>query len=151
MTSKERAALRAQANSLEAVFQAGKGGVNDALIAQTDDALRARELIKLKVLLETTPEPPKAIAQKLAEATGADIVQVIGGSIVLYRYSPALHEPVRKEKPKSGIGNRPNSRKSAVRCARSGRAAAFPHGRAVANSSANGGKRNGRGKNVGAG
>ena len=69
----------------------------------------------LKVLLETTPEPPKAIAQKLAEATGADIVQVIGGSIVLYRYSPALHEPVRKEKPKSGIGNRPNSRKSAVR------------------------------------
>ena len=103
MTSKERAALRAQANSLEAVFQAGKGGVNDALIAQTDDALRARELIKLKVLLETTPEPPKAIAQKLAEAT------------VLYRYSPALHEPVRKEKPKSGIGNRPNSRKSAVR------------------------------------
>lgn len=115
MTSKERAALRAQANSLEAVFQAGKGGVNDALIAQTDGALRARELIKLKVLLETTPEPPKAIAQKLAEATGADIVQVIGGSIVLYRYSPALHEPVRKEKPKSGIGNRPNSRKSAVR------------------------------------
>ena len=86
MTSKERAALRAQANSLETVFQAGKGGVNDALIAQTDDALRARELIKLKVLLETTPEPPKAIAQKLAEATGADIVQVIGGSIVLYRY-----------------------------------------------------------------
>ena len=44
MTSKERAALRAQANSLEAVFQAGKGGVNDALIAQTDDALRAREI-----------------------------------------------------------------------------------------------------------
>lgn len=115
MTSKERAALRAQANSLEALFQAGKGGVNDALIAQTDDALRARELIKLRVLLETTPEPPKAIAQKLAGATGADIVQVIGGSIVLYRYSPTLHEPEKKEKPKSGTGNRPNSRKSAAR------------------------------------
>lgn len=114
MTSKERAALRAQANSLEALFQAGKGGVNDALIAQTDDALRARELIKLKVLLETTPEPPKAIAQKLAEATGAEIVQVIGGSIVLYRYSPTLHEPVKKERPKSGISNRPNSRKGAA-------------------------------------
>lgn len=115
MTSKERAALRAQANALEALFQAGKGGVNDALIAQTDDALRARELIKLKVLLETTPEPPKAIAQKLAGATGAEIVQVIGGSIVLYRYSPALHEPAKKEQPKSGTGNRPNSRKSAAR------------------------------------
>lgn len=115
MTSKERAALRAQANTLEALFQAGKGGVNDALIAQTDDALRARELIKLKVLLETTPEPPKVIAQKLAEATGAEIVQVIGGSIVLYRYSLPLHEPVKKERPKSGISNRPNSRKSAAR------------------------------------
>ena len=42
MTSKERAALRAQANSLEAVFQAGKGGVNDALIAQTDKTVPAQ-------------------------------------------------------------------------------------------------------------
>ena len=150
MTSKERAALRAQANSLEAVFQAGKGGVNDALIAQTDDALRARELIKLKVLLETTPEPPKAIAQKLAEATGADIVQVIGGSIVLYRYSPALHEPVRKEKPKSGIGNHPNSRKSAAAPEAGGRPLFHTAGPWQIGS-ANGGKRNGRGKNVGAG
>lgn len=115
MTGKERAALRAQANSLEALFQAGKGGVNDALIAQTEDALRARELIKIKVLLETTPEPPKTVAQRLAEATGAEIIQVIGGSVVLYRYSPALHEPAKKEKPKSGTGNRPNSRRNAAR------------------------------------
>lgn len=42
MTSKERAALRAQANSLEPLFQVGKGGVNDALIAQTLDAFRSR-------------------------------------------------------------------------------------------------------------
>ena len=55
MTGKERAALRAQANGLDPLFQVGKGGVSDALIKQTDDALTARELIKLKVLLETAP------------------------------------------------------------------------------------------------
>ena len=59
MTSKERAALRAQANSLEPLFQVGKGGVNDALIAQTLDAFRSRELLKLKVLLETAPKSPR--------------------------------------------------------------------------------------------
>lgn len=51
MTGKERAALRAQANGLVPLFQVGKGGISDALIKQTDDALEARELIKLKVLL----------------------------------------------------------------------------------------------------
>ena len=50
MTGKERAAWRAKANSLEPLFQVGKGGISDALIKQTDDALRTRELIKLKVL-----------------------------------------------------------------------------------------------------
>ena len=55
MTSKERASWRAKANQLEPLFQSGKGGVSEALIKQTDDALRARELIKIRVLLETTP------------------------------------------------------------------------------------------------
>ena len=50
MTGKERAAFRAKANSLEPLFHIGKGGISQALIKQTDDALRARELIKLKVL-----------------------------------------------------------------------------------------------------
>ena len=50
MTGKERAALRAQANGLVPLFQVGKGGISDALIKQTDDALEARELIKLKGL-----------------------------------------------------------------------------------------------------
>ena len=97
MTSKERAALRAKSNSLEPLFQVGKGGINDALIAQTDDALRARELIKLKVLLETCPKPPKEIANEIASATGADVVSVVGGSMIFYRYSEELH---KKEKEK---------------------------------------------------
>lgn len=67
MTSKERAALRAQANSLEPLFQVGKGGVNDALIAQTLDAFRSRELLKLKVLLETAPKPRAKLPKRLRQ------------------------------------------------------------------------------------
>ncbi len=98
MTSKERAAWRSKANTLEPLFQVGKGGINDALIAQTDDALRARELIKLRVLLETSPEKPKEIAQKLAAATGSDVIQVVGGSMVFYRYNPELHKDEKKRR-----------------------------------------------------
>ena len=92
MTSKQRAFWRAKANRLEPLFQSGKGGISDALIKQTDDALRARELIKIRVLLETTPESPKEIAAKLAVATDSDVIQVFGGSIVLYRYNEELHK-----------------------------------------------------------
>ncbi len=96
MTSKERASLRAQANGLEVLFHVGKGGMSDALIAQTDDALRARELIKLKVLTETSPLSPREAAEALAAATGAEVVQVIGGVMVLYRCNPKLHEVKKK-------------------------------------------------------
>lgn len=101
MTGKERAAFRAQANHLEPLFQVGKGGMSDALIKQTDDALRARELIKVKVLLESSPITPRETADELAKATGAEVIQVIGGVIVLYRESPELKEKaLQKEKNK---------------------------------------------------
>lgn len=111
MTSKERAELRAKANGLEAIIQIGKGGISQALIEQVNGALDTRELIKVKVLLETTPEPPKAMAQKLMDATGCEIVQVVGGTLVLYRENPDLGKPKPK---KAKVKNRPNSRKSKV-------------------------------------
>lgn len=98
MTSKQRAAFRAAANGLEPLFQVGKGGISRELIVQTDDALRARELIKLKVLLETSPEKPRVIADKLAAATGSEVIQVIGGSMVFYRYNPELHKKDGKKR-----------------------------------------------------
>lgn len=106
MTSKRRAELRGQANRLEPLFQVGKGGISDALIAQTNDALRAHELIKLKVLLESAPETPREIADKLAEATGSQVVQVIGGSMIFYKENPELQaEKKNKEtQKKSGTG-----------------------------------------------
>ena len=101
MTGKERANWRAKANHLEPLFQVGKGGMSDALIKQTDDALRARELIKVKVLLESSPITPRETADALAAATGAEVIQVIGGVIVLYRESPELKEKaLQKEKNK---------------------------------------------------
>ena len=104
MTGKERAAFRAQANHLEPLFQVGKGGMSEALIKQTDDALRARELIKVKVLLESSPITPRETADELAKATGAEVIQVIGGVIVLYRESPELKEKaLQKEKNKKKV------------------------------------------------
>jgi len=97
MTSKERAALRGQANTLDVLFQVGKGGISDTLIEQTDGALRTRELIKLRVLTETSLLSAREAAEELAAKTGSEVVQVIGGVMVLYRYNPKLHE----EKPKA--------------------------------------------------
>ena len=97
MTSKERAQFRAQANTLEPLFQIGKGGISDALIEQTADALRKRELIKVKVLLESAPESPREFADKLAEATGSEVIQVVGGSIVFYKENTEKDAPVKKK------------------------------------------------------
>lgn len=110
MTGKERAEWRAKANSLEPLFQLGKGGISDAFIEQVNGALNTRELIKFKVLLETSPLTPREAADEVAEKTGADVIQVIGGVIVLYRYNPKLHEDEKKKKPKAKVKPRRNSR-----------------------------------------
>lgn len=98
MTSKERASLRAQANDLTPVLQIGKSGIGQALIQSLDQALTARELIKIRVLLDSSPIRPKEAAAELASATGADIVSVVGGVIVFYRYSKERHEKEQQKK-----------------------------------------------------
>lgn len=118
MTGKERAAFRARANGLEPLFHIGKSGMNEGVIAQTDDALRARELIKVKVLLESSPITPREAADQLAAATGAEVIQVIGGVIVLYRQSPELMEKAaEKEKNLKQAARR--AREKALRESRS--------------------------------
>ena len=99
MTSKQRAYLKGLAMNIDPIFQIGKGGISDALIEQTADALRKRELIKLKVLLESAPETPREFADKLAEATGSEVVQVVGGSIVFYKENPDKDKDEKKKKP----------------------------------------------------
>lgn len=87
LTSKQRAKLRAIASVTDAIMQVGKGGIGENLIAQTEDALRVRELVKYTVL-DSSPHTPREAAEILAEKTGSEIVQVIGRKLVLYRRNP---------------------------------------------------------------
>ena len=84
LTSKDRAALRKIANSLETILQVGKGGISEQVVKQADDALEAREIIKGKVL-ENAPAFAREVAEELASATNSEVVQVIGTKFVLYR------------------------------------------------------------------
>lgn len=98
MTSKERAEYRSQANSLKPVTQIGKSGITDAFIQTVNEALTAKELIKVRVLLESSPVKPKEAADQIAGATGADVIGVVGGVIILYRYSQELHDKEKEKK-----------------------------------------------------
>ena len=84
MNSKDRAYLRSLANTITPIIQVGKIGVNDNLIKQVDDALEARELIKINVL-ETSPLEADEIAVQVAEKVNCTVVQVLGRKITLYR------------------------------------------------------------------
>ena len=98
MTSKERAKLRAEANTLDPIFQIGKEGITDTVIAQLEDTFNTRELFKIKVHLETSPETPKELAVKIAEATKCEIIQVIGGTIVVFRINLILRQKEAEKK-----------------------------------------------------
>lgn len=84
LTSKQRATLRGKANTMDPVFQIGKGEIDEAVIQAVDDCLAARELIKLKILNNSMYTAREA-SEILCEACGADGVQVIGSKFVLYR------------------------------------------------------------------
>ena len=86
LTSKQRASLRSMANSMDPIMQVGKNGIGEELITSVDNALEARELIKMTAL-ETAPVTSREAADALAEETGADVVSVVGRKFVLYRPS----------------------------------------------------------------
>ncbi len=91
LTSKERAELRSQANTLDTTLMVGKGGITEAVIAETDRLLTARELVKGKVL-EGAFMSPREACDALCEATGAEGVAVIGTKFVIYRFSEKCQE-----------------------------------------------------------
>ena len=86
LSSKQRNTLRAMASRFDTIFQIGKGGISEETVRQVDAALEARELIKLRVL-EYCELSAREAAEALAEATGAEVVTVIGTRFVLYRKS----------------------------------------------------------------
>ena len=91
LTSKERAELRAQANTLETTLMVGKGGVTEGVIAEAENLLTARDLVKGKVL-EGALMSPREVSDELCEATGADGVAVVGNKFVIYRFSEKCQE-----------------------------------------------------------
>ncbi len=86
LNSRQRAQLRGMANGFETILQVGKSGISEQTIKQVDDALEARELIKLR-RLETAPETTRETAEFIASKVNADVVQVIGSKFILFRQS----------------------------------------------------------------
>ena len=93
MTSKQRAYLKGLAMNIDPVFQIGKSSLTPEITQAVDEALEARELIKVTVLKNCLHDGG-SIADLLAERTHSQVVQVIGRKIVLYR--PAKEEKKRK-------------------------------------------------------
>ena len=110
LTSKERAELRAQANTLDTTLMVGKGGVTEAVIAEADNQLTTRELVKGKVL-EGALMSPREVSDAICEATGADGVSVIGTKFVIYRFS----EKLQAERNQTGRAKRKPSKVNPVR------------------------------------
>lgn len=86
LTGKQKRFLRSEAHHLNPIFQVGKGGVNENMINQLSDALEARELFKVSVL-QNCEEDKNTVAKQIVEGTGAELVQIIGNTIVLYKES----------------------------------------------------------------
>ena len=86
MTSKQRAYLRSLASTIDTIFQIGKGGISEEMCRQIENALDARELIKLRVL-DNAEYGPREAAEEIAAATGSEVVTVIGTKFVLFRVS----------------------------------------------------------------
>lgn len=83
---KQKRFLRAMATGLDPLFQIGKAGITETVMAQVDTALEARELIKLRVL-PTAGDSVEDVAREIARLAGAQVVQVIGHNFILFRRS----------------------------------------------------------------
>ncbi|MBL8150322.1 MAG: ribosome assembly RNA-binding protein YhbY [Blastocatellia bacterium] len=86
LTGKQRRYLRSHAHHLSSILQVGKSGVSEAFLQQVSLALEANELIKIGIL-QNCDEDRHEVAEKLAEETGSELVQVLGKTVVLYRPS----------------------------------------------------------------
>ena len=110
LTSKERAELRAQANTIETTLIVGKDGVTENVVAEAERLLTARELVKGKVL-ETALMSAREVSDEICEATGADGVSCVGSKFVIYRFS----EKCQEERNQTGRAKRKEVKVNPVR------------------------------------
>ena len=90
LNSKQRKYLTAKANSIKPIYNVGKSSLTPEIVKGIDEALEARELIKVSIL-KNCMDDPKEIAEIISERTHSDVVRVIGKKIILYR---AAKKPV---------------------------------------------------------
>lgn len=135
LSGKDRRHLRSLGHGLDPIVQLGKQGLTDGVVAATDVALTTHELVKLKLGTEC-PEPPADVAEALAPRVSAEVVQVLGRTILLFRKNPlkrkvflpsepppkastqAKSKPRRAKKPQKTDDDRP--RRPSARAASSG-------------------------------
>lgn len=86
LNGKQKRYLRSEAHHLNAIFQIGKDGVSHNQIKGISDALEAHELIKVK-LLDTCPDTVNTVALEISVQTKAEVIQIVGHTIVLYKSS----------------------------------------------------------------
>ena len=86
LTGKQKRFLRAEAHHLTPIFQVGKGGVNEEMTKQIREALEVRELIKVRIL-DNCEDDKQEVAEALAKGAHAELVQLIGLTVVLYKES----------------------------------------------------------------
>ncbi|TKI20696.1 ribosome assembly RNA-binding protein YhbY [Lysinibacillus sphaericus] len=86
LTGKQKRFLRAEAHHLTPIFQVGKGGVNDEMTKQIRETLEVRELIKVRIL-DNCEDDKNEVAEALAKGAHAELVQLIGLTVVLYKES----------------------------------------------------------------
>ena len=110
LTSKERAELRAQANTIDTTLIVGKDGVTENVIAEAERLLTARELVKGKVL-ETALMSAREVSDEICAATGADGVSCVGYKFVIYRFS----EKCQEERNQTGRAKRKPVKENPVR------------------------------------
>lgn len=84
LTSKQRAYLGSQANSMDSIFQIGKSSLTPELVRALDEAIEKREMIKVSVL-KNCADNPREIADMIAGRTQSEVVKVIGKKIILFR------------------------------------------------------------------
>ena len=118
MTSKERAELRAQANTLDTTLMVGKGGVSDAVVEEAERLLDARELVKGRVL-EAALLSAREVCDALCEVTGAEGIQVVGSKFVIWRHSEKLAQQKKAaEGAKKAAAKKVNPVKAGIRTRR---------------------------------
>ena len=110
LTSKQRAEFRAQANTLETTLMVGKDGVTENVIAEADNLLTARELVKGKVL-EAALMSAREVSDAICEATGAEGIACVGNKFVIWRFS----EKCQAERNETGRAKRKETKVNPVR------------------------------------